>query len=103
MAGARARKGAWEPPTGRAGGGHPLRPTQPRAAVRGRPLFRAGSDAQKAEGLPRIASGEIVTSFALTEPGAGSDSASVQTPAVRDGKLYPPTRAESVNTNAHTA
>ena len=42
-------------------------------------LVMAGSDAQKAEWLPRIASGEIVTSFALTEPGAGSDSASVQT------------------------
>ena len=47
-------------------------------------LVMAGSDAQKAEWLPRIASGEIVTSFALTEPGAGSDSASVQTKAVRD-------------------
>src|SRR5687767_2160639 len=48
-------------------------------------LVMAGSAAQKAEWLPRIASGEIVTSFALTEPGAGSDSASVQTKAVRDG------------------
>ena len=47
-------------------------------------LVMAGSDAQKAEWLPRIASGEIVTSFALTEPGAGSDSASVQTRAVLD-------------------
>ena len=36
-----------------------------------------GTPEQKAEWLPRIASGEIVTSFALTEPGAGSDSASV--------------------------
>ena len=48
-------------------------------------LVMAGSDAQKAEWLPRIASGEIITSFALTEPGAGSDSASVQTRAVLDG------------------
>jgi acyl-CoA dehydrogenase len=47
-------------------------------------LVMAGSDAQKREWLPRIASGEIITSFALTEPGAGSDSASVQTRAVRD-------------------
>jgi acyl-CoA dehydrogenase len=51
-------------------------------------LVMAGSEAQKAEWLPRIASGEIVTSFALTEPGAGSDSASVQTQAVRDGDVY---------------
>jgi acyl-CoA dehydrogenase len=48
-------------------------------------LVMAGSEAQKREWLPRIASGEIITSFALTEPGAGSDSASVQTKAVRDG------------------
>ncbi|HEX8482149.1 MAG TPA: acyl-CoA dehydrogenase family protein [Allosphingosinicella sp.] len=47
-------------------------------------LVMAGSEAQKAQWLPRIASGEIITSFALTEPGAGSDSASVQTKAVRD-------------------
>jgi acyl-CoA dehydrogenase len=47
-------------------------------------LVMAGSDEQKAAWLPGIASGEIVTSFALTEPGAGSDSASVQTRAVRD-------------------
>jgi acyl-CoA dehydrogenase len=47
-------------------------------------LVMAGSDAQKAEWLPRIASGEVITSFALTEPGAGSDSAAVQTRAVRD-------------------
>jgi acyl-CoA dehydrogenase len=47
-------------------------------------LVMAGSEAQKREWLPRIASGEVITSFALTEPGAGSDSASVQTRAVRD-------------------
>ncbi|MGL4542748.1 MAG: acyl-CoA dehydrogenase family protein, partial [Polymorphobacter sp.] len=43
---------------------------------------------QKAQWLPRIASGELITSFALTEPGAGSDSASVQTRARRDGEAY---------------
>jgi acyl-CoA dehydrogenase len=47
-------------------------------------LVMAGTDTQKSEWLPRIASGEVITSFALTEPGAGSDSASVQTKAVRD-------------------
>ncbi|PSJ40360.1 acyl-CoA dehydrogenase family protein [Allosphingosinicella deserti] len=47
-------------------------------------LVMAGSDAQKAEWLPRIATGEVITSFALTEPGAGSDSASVATRAVRE-------------------
>jgi acyl-CoA dehydrogenase len=48
-------------------------------------LVMAGSDEQKARWLPGIASGETITSFALTEPGAGSDGASVQTRAVKDG------------------
>ncbi|MFG6281953.1 acyl-CoA dehydrogenase family protein [Sphingomonas sp. S6] len=46
-------------------------------------LVMAGTPEQKAEWLPRIASGEIVTSFALTEPDVGSDSGSVKTRAVR--------------------
>ncbi|HEU0098934.1 MAG TPA: acyl-CoA dehydrogenase family protein [Allosphingosinicella sp.] len=66
-------------------------------------LVMAGSEAQKAEWLPRIASGEIVTSFALTEPGAGSDSASVQTRAVRDGDVYRLTGTKRFITNADKA
>ncbi|MEA3011225.1 MAG: acyl-CoA dehydrogenase [Sphingomonadales bacterium] len=66
-------------------------------------LAMAGSDAQKAEWLPRIASGEIVTSFALTEPAAGSDSASVQTKAVRDGDVYRLTGTKRYITNADKA
>ncbi|HEX8240922.1 MAG TPA: acyl-CoA dehydrogenase family protein [Allosphingosinicella sp.] len=66
-------------------------------------LVMAGSDAQKAEWLPRIASGEIITSFALTEPGAGSDSASVQTRAVRDGEVYRLTGTKRFITNADKA
>jgi acyl-CoA dehydrogenase len=66
-------------------------------------LVMAGSDAQKAEWLPRIATGEIVTSFALTEPGAGSDSASVQTKAVRDGNSYRLTGTKRFITNADKA
>src|SRR5690349_24754234 len=49
-------------------------------------LVMAGNEEQKARWLPGIASGEIITSFALTEPGAGSDGASVQCRAVRDGE-----------------
>jgi acyl-CoA dehydrogenase len=63
----------------------------------------AGSEAQKAEWLPRIASGEIVTSFALTEPGAGSDSAAVQTRALRDGDIYRLSGAKRFITNADKA
>lgn len=66
-------------------------------------LVMAGTDAQKAEWLPRIASGEIVTSFALTEPGAGSDSASVQTRAVRDGQVYRLSGTKRFITNADKA
>jgi acyl-CoA dehydrogenase len=66
-------------------------------------LVMAGSGAQKREWLPRIASGEVITSFALTEPGAGSDSASVQTKAVRDGDVYRLTGTKRFITNADKA
>jgi len=66
-------------------------------------LVMAGSDEQKAQWLPRIASGEIVTSFALTEPGAGSDGASVQTRGVRDGEVYRLSGTKRFITNADKA
>ena len=66
-------------------------------------LVMAGNDAQKTEWLPRIASGEIITSFALTEPGAGSDSAAVQTRAVRDGEVYRLSGSKRYITNADKA
>jgi acyl-CoA dehydrogenase len=66
-------------------------------------LVMAGSDAQKREWLPRIATGEIITSFALTEPGAGSDSASVQTRAVGDGDVYRLSGTKRYITNADKA
>jgi acyl-CoA dehydrogenase len=66
-------------------------------------LVMAGSDAQKAEWLPRIAGGEVITSFALTEPGAGSDSASVQTKAVREGDVYRLSGSKRFITNADKA
>jgi acyl-CoA dehydrogenase len=47
-----------------------------------------GTDEQKQSYLPRLASGEIIGSFALTEPGSGSDAASLRTTAVRDGDDY---------------
>ena len=66
-------------------------------------LVMAGTDAQKAAWLPGIASGEIVTSFALTEPGVGSDGASVQTRAVRDGDVYRLSGTKRFITNADKA
>jgi len=53
--------------------------------IAGQVLVRFGTDRQKAEWLERIASGEVVASFALTEPGAGSNPAGLRTSAVRDG------------------
>ncbi|MCU6497320.1 acyl-CoA dehydrogenase family protein [Rugamonas sp. A1-17] len=47
-----------------------------------------GTEEQKNTWLPRMASGEIVGSFALTEPGYGSDAGSLTTSAVRDGDHY---------------
>lgn len=66
-------------------------------------LVMAGSDAQKAEWLPRIASGEIITSFALTEPDVGSDSGAVKTRAVRDGDVYRLSGTKRYITNADKA
>ncbi len=51
-------------------------------------ILMDGTPEQKAEFLPRIASGELIVSFALTEPDAGSDAASLRTRAVRDGDEY---------------
>jgi len=66
-------------------------------------LVMFGTDAQKAKYLPGIASGEIITSFALTEPEAGSDSANVQTRAVRDGDHYVLNGSKRFITNANKA
>lgn len=47
-----------------------------------------GTAQQKQHYLPKLASGELIASFALTEPGSGSDAASLSTRAVRDGDHY---------------
>lgn len=49
------------------------------------PVALAGSDSQKRDYLPRVASGAAIAAFAITEPEAGSDVASMQTEAVRHG------------------
>ncbi|MFQ3400872.1 acyl-CoA dehydrogenase, partial [Citrobacter sp. HSTU-ABk15] len=60
-------------------------------------------DAQKADYLPRIASGELIISFALTEPNAGSDAASLQTRATPDGDHYVINGTKRYITNAPRA
>jgi len=66
-------------------------------------LVMFGTEAQKQKWLPGIASGETITSFALTEPEAGSDSAAVQTRARRDGDHYVLDGAKRYITNAGKA
>ncbi|MDH3402468.1 MAG: acyl-CoA dehydrogenase family protein [Acidobacteriota bacterium] len=52
------------------------------------PLADGGSDELKREWLPRIARGEVMTAFAMTEPEAGSDVGSIRTRALRDGDSW---------------
>jgi (2S)-methylsuccinyl-CoA dehydrogenase len=51
-------------------------------------ILNAGTDAQKQEWLPRIASGEVLPTAVFTEPNTGSDLASITTRAARDGEGF---------------
>ena len=51
-------------------------------------ILYGGTDAQKQHYLPAVATGRMRSAFALTEPGAGSDSGNISTHARRDGKHY---------------
>lgn len=62
-----------------------------------------GTEAQKAWWLPRMASGEVIGSFALTEPDVGSDAGSVKTTARRDGDHYILNGTKRYITNAPVA
>ena len=66
-------------------------------------LVMDGNDAQKARYLPLIAAGEIITSFALTEPDVGSDSGAVKTRAELDGDAYVLNGTKRYITNADKA
>ncbi|ARP81851.1 acyl-CoA dehydrogenase [Bordetella genomosp. 8] len=66
-------------------------------------ILMDGTAEQKAEYLPRIASGELIVSFALTEPDAGSDAASIKTRGVRDGADYVLAGTKRFITNAPRA
>ncbi|WP_332745194.1 acyl-CoA dehydrogenase family protein [Hydrogenophaga sp.] len=59
-----------------------------------------GTPEQKSKYLPRLATGELVASFALTEPEAGSDAASLRTTAIRDGDHYVVNGTKRFITNA---
>lgn len=52
------------------------------------PIFLAGNDEQKAKYLPKLAAGEHLAAFGLTEPNAGSDVSGQKTKAIKDGNDY---------------
>jgi alkylation response protein AidB-like acyl-CoA dehydrogenase len=66
-------------------------------------LKLAGSDAQKRQYLPKLASGEWLCAYALTEAGSGSDSAAMRTTARRDGDEYVLNGSKRFITNAGVA
>jgi alkylation response protein AidB-like acyl-CoA dehydrogenase len=66
-------------------------------------VARMGSDFLKAEILPKALRGEILIVLGFSEPEAGSDVASVQTKAVRDGEQWIVTGQKMFTTNAHIA
>ncbi len=68
-----------------------------------RGLIMEGTEEQKQQHLPKLASGEVISSFALTEPDTGSDPASLTTRAIRDGNDYVISGTKRYITNAQRA
>lgn len=66
-------------------------------------ILMDGTPEQKARYLPRLATGELIASFALTEPQAGSDAASLRTSATRSGQDYVLNGTKRFVTNAPLA
>jgi short/branched chain acyl-CoA dehydrogenase len=66
------------------------------------PIYRFGTEAQKAEWLPRLISGEALAAFGLTEPGFGSDAGGTQTRAVLDGDEWVINGSKAFITNSGT-
>lgn len=66
-------------------------------------ILMDGTEEQRREYLPRIASGELIISFALTEPDAGSDAAAIRTRGERDGGHYVLNGSKRFITNAPRA
>ena len=73
------------------------------AGIGSQGLIVDGTEEQKSRFLPRLASGELIASFALTEPGSGSDAAGLSTRAVRDGDRYVLNGTKRFITNAEFA
>ncbi|TXH42308.1 MAG: acyl-CoA dehydrogenase [Actinobacteria bacterium] len=66
------------------------------------PIYRFGSEELKREWLPRLAAGEVLGAFGLTEPGAGSDAGGTTTTAVLDGDEWVINGSKAFITNSGT-
>ncbi|MFF0430239.1 acyl-CoA dehydrogenase family protein [Streptomyces sp. NPDC004520] len=66
------------------------------------PLYRFGTPEQKESWMPQLCAGEALSAFGLTEPGGGTDVASLTTTAVRDGDEWVINGAKSFITNSGT-
>jgi alkylation response protein AidB-like acyl-CoA dehydrogenase len=66
-------------------------------------IYTAGSEEQKRRYLPKLASGEWIGSWSLTEPEAGSDAGQARASAVRDGDCWVLNGVKTFTTNAHVA
>ncbi len=66
-------------------------------------IYKMGSDEQRRKYIPKLASGEWLGCWSLTEPEAGSDAAGTRTKAVRDGADWLVNGAKTFTTNAHYA
>ncbi|SDJ70643.1 acyl-CoA dehydrogenase/long-chain-acyl-CoA dehydrogenase [Nocardioides sp. YR527] len=62
-----------------------------------------GTEEQKRSWLPRLATGEVVSAIAMTEPGTGSDLQAIKTKAVKDGDEYVINGAKTFISNGHHA
>jgi len=67
------------------------------------PIVVSGNEEQQRRYLPRLAAGELVGAFALTEPGSGSDAAALSTTATRDGEAFRLRGTKAFITNAGAA
>ncbi len=66
-------------------------------------IFLAGNDAQKKKYLPKLAAGEFIGAWGLTEPSSGSDAGSARMTAVRKGKSWVLNGTKTFCTNGHYA
>jgi alkylation response protein AidB-like acyl-CoA dehydrogenase len=66
-------------------------------------IYKAGTDEQRRRYIPRLAGGEWLGCWSLTEPDAGSDAAGTRTSAVRDGECWVLNGAKTFTTNAQYA